>query len=152
MGMNRNTVEKTWFRETVKGYEVDLTIGSGAVATITPAGTIPGEVPRETEASRRGMTYMVANGAAIVNQGELTLRGTAENGTAMNVIAQVSEITKPLAAVREILKGGNRLVLDDEASYIENKKTQKRIPIKRENGMFVVTMIMQKGSVKLIRL
>ena len=94
------------------------------------------------------MSYIVANWSAIVNQGELTIRGTAENGTAMNVTAQVSEVTKPLAAVREILKGGNRVVLDDEASYIENKKTKKQIHIKRENGMFVVTMNIPKGAVK----
>ena len=36
------TGERAWFRETDKGYEVDLTIDSGAVATITLAGTIPG--------------------------------------------------------------------------------------------------------------
>ena len=65
----------------------------------------------------------------------------------MDVIAQVSEVTKPLAAVREILKGGNRVVLDDEASYIESKTTKKRIPIKRENGMLEVTITMQKGAV-----
>ena len=33
-----------------------------------------------------------------------------------------------------------------EASYIENKTTGKRIPIKRENGMFVVTMTVPKGE------
>ena len=53
-----------------------------------------------------------------------------------------------MAAVREILKGGNRVVLDDEVSYIENKKTKKRIPIRRENGMFVVTMTVPKGAIK----
>ena len=66
----------------------------------------------------------------------------------MNVITQVSEVTKPLAAVSEILKGGNRVILDDEGSYIENKKTKKNIPMKRENGMCVVTMIIQKGAIK----
>ena len=138
--------ERHWFREKQGAYEIDLTIDSGAVATIAPSGTIPGEEPRETEASRRKMSYMVANGAAIVNKGEITLRGKAENGTSMNVIAQVSDVTKPLAAVREILKGGNRIVMDEEVSYIENKKTGKKIPIKRDNGMFVVTMTIPKRS------
>ena len=93
---------------------------------------------------------MVANGAAIRNQGEITLRGRAENGTSMNVIAQVSEVTKPLAAVREIIKGGNRVIMDEHESYIENKKSGKRIPIRRDNGMFVVTMTVPKGAVKQI--
>ena len=66
----------------------------------------------------------------------------------MNVIAQVSGVTKPLGAVREIIKGGNRVVMDEEGSYIENKKSKKRIPIRRENGMFVVTMTIPKGAVR----
>ena len=67
--------ERHWFRDKGEVYEIDLTIDSGAVATIAPNGTLPGEKPRETEASRRGMSYMVANGAAIVNKGEITLMG-----------------------------------------------------------------------------
>ena len=35
--------EKHWFRDTGKGYEIDITIDSGAVATIVPMGTLPGE-------------------------------------------------------------------------------------------------------------
>ena len=58
----------------------------------------------------------------------------------MNVIAQASDVTKPLASAREILKGGNRIILEDEVSYIKNKRTKKRIPIQRKNGMFIVTM------------
>ena len=46
------------------------------------------------------------------------------------------------------MKGGNRVVLDDESSYIENKKTKKRIPIKTEHGMFGVTMTVPRGAVK----
>ena len=140
--------ERQWFREAQKGYEVDLAIDSGAVATITPMGTVPGEAPRETEASRRKMAYQVVNRAAIINRGEVTLRGKAPNGVSMNVIAQVSEVTKPLAAVREIIKGGSRVVMDEEGSYIENKKNGKRIPIKRDNDMFVVTMTLPKGEVR----
>ena len=142
--------ERNWFRETTKGYEIDLIIDSGAVATITPVRTIPGEIPRETEASRRGMSYTVANGAAIANKGEVTLRGQAENGTIMNVIAQVSDVTKPIAAVREILKGGNRIVMDETVSYIDNKHSKKIIPIKRGNGIFIVTITIPNVAVKAI--
>ena len=119
------TGERHWFREIKNGYEIDITIDLGAVAIIVPTGTLPGEKPRETEALRRGMLYMVANGAAIMNRVEMTLRGKAENGTTMNIIAQVSEIMKPLAAVRKIIKNGNRVVMDEEGSYIENKKTEE---------------------------
>ena len=40
--------------------------------------------------------------------------------------------------------------MDETVSYIENKQTKKRIPIKRENGMFIVTMTIPMGAVKAI--
>ena len=58
----------------------------------------------------------------------------------MNVISQAANVTKPLAAAREIIKAGNRIVLDESASYIENKQTGKKIPIDRKNDMFEVTL------------
>ena len=38
------------------------------------------------------------------------------------------------------MKGGNRIVMEEDISYIENMKTKKRILIQRKNGMFIVTM------------
>ena len=38
--------------------------------------------------------------------------------------------------------------MDEEGSYIENKKSGKKIPIRRENGMFVVTMTIPKGATR----
>ena len=127
---------------------MDLMLDSGAVTTIMPADTFPGHKPKETEASRRGITYAVANGGDIKNKGELTVRGVASNGTRMNIIAQASDVTKPLGAAREIVKAGNRIVLDEDSSYIENKTTKKRIPRTRKNGMFVVTMRIPRGVVR----
>ena len=67
----------------------------------------------------------------------------------MNIVAQASDVTKPLGAAREIVKAGNRIVLDEDSSYIENKTTKKKIPITRKNGMFMVTMrIPDKGPSK----
>ena len=77
---------RRWLRESENEYEIDLTIDSGAVTTIAPTNALPGQKPRETEASRRGVEYRVANGQSIKNEGELTLKGQARNGTAMNVI------------------------------------------------------------------
>ena len=115
--------DRPWMRKVGKDYEVDLAVDSGAVATVVPSDTFPGVKPRETEASRKGMYYTAANGGEIRNRGELTLRGMADNGTKMNVIAQACDVTKPLASAREILKGGNRIVLEEKESYIENMKS-----------------------------
>ena len=40
--------------------------------------------------------------------------------------------------------------MDEDGSYIENKQSKKRIPIRRENDMFVVTMVVPKGGTRKI--
>ena len=50
---------------------------------------------------------------------------------------------KPLAAASRITAKGNRIVLEDEASesYIENKASGVRIPLKLENGVYMMEMM-----------
>ena len=59
--------------------------------------------------------------------------------TAMTFQA-TSHVRKPLAAASKITAKGNRIVLDDESSlsYIESKATGARIPLKIENGVYVM--------------
>ena len=64
----------------------------------------------------------------------------------MNVITQTANVTKPLAAAREITKAGNRIVLGEPYSYIENKQSKRRIPVERKNDMFVVTLRVKKEN------
>ena len=54
-----------------------------------------------------------------------------------------TDVQKPLAAASKIAAKGNRIVLDDvdSESYIENKKTGKRIPLVIENGVYMMEML-----------
>ena len=51
----------------------------------------------------------------------------------------------PLAAATRITEKGNRIVLDDidSASYIQNKKTGKKVPLEIENGVYMMEMIIK---------
>ena len=63
------------------------------------------------------------------------------NGVAVSMTFQAtSHVRKPLAAASKITAKGNRLVLDDadSLSYIENKATGTQIPLKIENGVYVM--------------
>ena len=55
-----------------------------------------------------------------------------------------TEVQKPLAAASKIVAKGDRIVLEVSASesYIENKKTGKRIPLTIENGVYMMEMLM----------
>ena len=63
------------------------------------------------------------------------------NGVAASMTFQAtSHVRRPLAAASKITAKGNRIVLDDEdsLSYIENKATGTKIPLKIENGVYVM--------------
>ena len=63
------------------------------------------------------------------------------NGVAASMPFQAnSHVRKPLAAASKITAKGNRIVLDDEDSlrYIENKAAGTRIPLKIQNGVYVM--------------
>ena len=54
-----------------------------------------------------------------------------------------TDVQKPLAAASRITAKGNRIVLEDAASesYIENKASGVRIPLKLENGVYMMEMM-----------
>ena len=54
-----------------------------------------------------------------------------------------TDVKKPLAAASRITAKGNRIVLDDATSksYIENKATGVKIPLKLENGVYMMEML-----------
>ena len=54
-----------------------------------------------------------------------------------------THVMNPFAAASKIIAKGNRIVLDDERSWscIENKATGTRIPLKIENGVYVMEVV-----------
>ena len=53
---------------------------------------------------------------------------------------QIADVKSNLAAGMKIVEADNRIVLDSDGSYIENKHTGDRIQIRHENGCFVFDM------------
>ena len=53
---------------------------------------------------------------------------------------QVTDVRRPLLAVRRLVEKGNKVVLagDDEESFIMNKATKVKIPVKKKGGVFVI--------------
>ena len=93
---------------------------------------------RQTE--KVGNLYRAAGGQELRNMGDkrpkLRVNGVA---TAMTFQA-TSHVRKPLAAASKITARENRIVLGDESyfSYIENKATGTKIPLKIENAVYVM--------------
>ena len=62
------------------------------------------------------------------------------NGINTLMTFQACGVTKPLSAASSITAKGNRIVLDDASSesYIENKATGVKIPIRLKNGIYML--------------
>jgi hypothetical protein len=90
----------------------------------------------ETESSKAGLNFTAANGSEIKNYGQRTLKGYSGDNVPVEAPVQVAEVKRNLASAMRIMKAGNRIVLDDEGSYIEDKATGRKIKIRTEQGEF----------------
>ena len=115
-----------------------ICIDSGAGESVCPVDFSPDYELHQTE--KVGNLYRAAGGQELRNMGEK--RPKLEiNGVAASMTFQAtSHVRKPLAAASKITAKGKRIVLYDEnsLSYIENKATGTKIPLRIENGVYVM--------------
>ena len=67
---------------------------------------------------------------------EFQVMGNGQRKGIHAITFQVTDATKPLAAVSKIVKKGNRVVFDPKGSYIENIDTGKQIGLVEVGGTY----------------
>ena len=112
------------------------TVGPKSIASHIPIVPSP--------SSTAGISYVAANGTKIANYGEKKLRGLSSNGVPKEMKMQVADVKKLLTAVSAICDSGNKVVFDNEGSYIESKATGQRTQLRRENGVYRFDMWVKK--------
>jgi len=126
--------------QNVEGNFSKVCIDSGAGESVCPEEAFPDYATYKT--NKNGCKYRAAGGQELVNVGEKRPHFVT-NGVKTSMTFQATTgVKKPLAAASRIAAKGNRIVLEGEgsSSYIENKATGKRIPIKLENGIYMMEM------------
>jgi hypothetical protein len=84
-----------------------------------------------------------ANGADMTHYGEKEImfkyKG-GENKEAVGIKFQVTDVKKPLLAVRRLVEKGCTVTLANEEgeSFVENKDSKVKIPIIKKGGSFVI--------------
>ena len=58
----------------------------------------------------------------------------------------VAEVWKPLASAARMVKSGNRVVLDQDGSFIENKSTGERMEVRVKDETFVFDVKLTNGE------
>ena len=91
-------------------------------------------------AQRRGVRYEVANGETIENKGEKFIVGETAEGHVRSITAQVCEVNRDLLSVHRMTQNGQRVVFDEDGSFIDDKVTGHRTWMQENGGMFTLTM------------
>ena len=83
-------------------------------------------------------------GIAGVNIDEVMVDKTLTRPSTMTF--NVAGVCKPLVSAVKVVEAGNRIVMDAEGSYVENKKTGERMQLRSKKGVFVFDVKYQDGD------
>ena len=86
------------------------------------------------------MEYEIAIRELIPNLREKNFQAVSQEGVTRSITAQVCAVNKALMSVKEVMRAGNRVVFDEEETYIEHKVTGEKIWATDSSGMFIVKM------------
>jgi hypothetical protein len=126
------------------GQVVEAVVDSGAVHSVTPPGWFPG--PTVSSAwSRAGRGYRAANGTAIKNLGQVTVKFATAAGDRCSIPFQVAEVEQPLLSVAHLTSAGNRVELGHDSGRVVNLTTGRAIALERRGGVYIMRMFIANG-------
>ena len=104
---------------------MEIAVDSGATETVIPMDVLPSVQLEPSDASRRGVSYRVANGEEIPNLGKKPMAVVTAEGTMRGRRAQVADVNKPLQAVRSLARAGHMVVFGAGEPGNENDLVNK---------------------------
>ncbi len=96
---------------------------SGASVTVVRPRTAGLYRTQESEGSKRGQVYQVANKETIPNLGEKLFPVVTDEGTLRGYSAQVADVASDLSSIRQLYHTGHMVVFDGPDSFMVNKET-----------------------------
>jgi hypothetical protein len=116
----------------------DIVVDSAADESCWPVGQ--GDA-FPTKPSKKNMILKTANGGDMKHYGEKQVTFKHVNSKdPVGLTFQVTDVKKPLLAVRRLVEKGNKVVLSgvEGESYILNEATKVKVPVKKKGGSFVI--------------
>ena len=76
----------------------------------------------------------------LVNKGEKIIKFPTNGIMGSMNFQAIDEVSKPLASAARITEKGNQIISNDEneESYIKNHKSNKKIPLVKESGVYIM--------------
>ncbi len=113
-----------------------VTADSGAAVSMIPIGCATEYDIQPTFESEHGVGYTAANSGKVYEAGKRTSVVQLENNSIKCMHFKVGDVNKALGSVKDICMQGNKVVFDEEDSYILNKKTGEKIKLYERNGTY----------------
>ena len=119
--------------------EVEMTVDSGSCDTVMAPEECAEITIHESEQSRQGVEYEVANSETIENQGERRCMMMTENSNqAKRIYIQVADVHKPLLSVTRCADLGYECTLGKSGGKLTDIVTGESIPIRRKGNLYVM--------------
>jgi hypothetical protein len=127
-------------KSSVDGWvEIEITIDSGACDTVMPTSWCSHISILQSEDSRRGVEYEVANGETIPNLGERHCCLMSEGSNVMKkIVFQTADIHKPLLSISRCADLGYRCTLDRHGGELVDNETGESIPVHRRGNLYIM--------------
>ena len=122
-------------------------IDSGAGETVIPKHWFMAHPTVPSAGSMAEALYTSADGTKVDNEGQTELLMCTPDGkSARKMTFQVAKVNKALGSAGQMVDSQHRVVFDcddygRDISFIENKATRERIWLRRENGVYVLDML-----------
>jgi len=117
--------------------ELDIVDDSGACTTMRLKEVLEGHDPLPAAESLSGTAYRAANGSEVRELGRAVPLVQLEDGAVKRMNYRVGSVHKFLTSVAAVCKRGNRVVLDDDGSFIISKRTEETTPIHKKNNTYI---------------
>ena len=139
--------------------EMEITVDSGAGASVINPRDLPGVPLVPSAGSQRGQRYVGPGGEVIANLGQMEPSFKLPNGVMGKIVFQGAEVRKPLLAVSDVNKKGNLVMFDGSQSFIIPSgapelaelralvgKIRGKVPLHARNGVY--TMKVQRAPAR----
>ena len=123
-------------------------IDSGAIDSCMPKEKCGQFQITPSEMSKCGACYAAANGSGTKNHGPRDVAGQTSVGFDATMTFQVADVKGALGSVNRICEAGNRVVSDEEGSYIECNRTKTRSVIDKANGVYYLYRWCMKNGIQ----
>ena len=120
----------------VEWEKIQVKLDTGAVDWVFKQDAAHGFKLKESAASKNNIPYFAANGTSIKKHGQRDCVGFSGDWVPLAVNVNVAEVRSNLGGGMPIIEADNRIVLDKDGSFIENKRTGSRIKVNHEKGAF----------------